>query len=360
MGEDARQVARDGARAGGPAERLGRGLRSIWVVTDGRPGNENPARALAEGLVAAVNGPTDDPAAADVQIDIKRVALRPWSAALPAPLWTFGGARAGGWPFTALEDRGAALAAPYPDLVIGAGRRSAPFVLAIKRLSGGGARAVQLLDPRLDPARFDLVITPAHDDLQGPGVLSTIGSLHNAGPAALHGVSDPRLSGLKRPLIGMLVGGPSRAAQMTPEDADRWMDALRPALAAGASVAATPSRRTPKAVAARVETEIRSHGGFYWRGDGENPYRALLAVADILVATGDSVNMASEAAGAGKPLFIAPVTKLSPKLERFHAALEAGGHAQPLPARLDLTRLGPPPRLLDDRAAAVARILTFF
>ena len=325
----------------------------IWVVTDGRPGNENPAKALAEGIAEA--------AAGGARLGVKRLALRPGAALAPAGLWVALGAREGGWPFVALADRGASLAPPYPDLAIGAGRRSAPFVLALRRLSGGGTRAVQLLDPQLDPGRFDLVVAPAHDGLEGPATLSTVGSIHAIDPKSLAAETDARLEGLKRPLIGVLLGGASGSARFEIEDADRLIDALRPAAAAGAGLAATPSRRTPKAIAARLEAEIRGFGGFFWSGEGDNPYRAILARSDALVVTADSVNMASEAAGAGKPVFIAPLAELSAKLRRFHQALEKGGHARPLPARLESPALArAQTRRLDDRGAAVARILEFF
>lgn len=322
----------------------------IWVVTDGRAGNEKPAVALAEGVAAA--------ARRGGEVSVKRLSLRPGAALLPPKLWLLGGAARNGWPFIALRDAGRSLEPPYPDLVIGAGRRSAPFVVALRRLSGGGARAVQILDPKIDLGALDLVVTPAHDDLSGPSVVNTIGSIHDVGPESLAGVSDPRLSGLGKPLIGVLIGGPSGANSLEIEDIDRLIDALRPAAAAGAGLAATASRRTPKTVAERLETEIRGFGGFYWSGEGDNPYRAILAQSDALVVTADSVNMASEAAGSGKPVFIASIAKVAPKLQKFHKALRIDGYASPLPAALTPRLLSQAKaRRLDDRGAAVARIL---
>lgn len=338
----------------------GAGTLRIWVVTDGRAGNENPAKALAEGVAEAAGG---------AEISIKRLDLRPGAALLPAPWWLAAPARLGGWPFLALRDGGAALRPPFPDLAIGAGRRSAPFIVAIRALSrragatGPGTIAAQILDPKLRPSRFDLLIAPAHDappkdepPEETARRLAVIGSIHGVDDQA-PSARDPRLARLGRPLIGLLIGGSSRSATMRIEDADRLLDALRPALAAGAGLAATASRRTPKAIVERLTPEICGLGGFFWDGEGENPYRAILAEADALVATADSVNMASEAAGTGKPVFIAPIAKLSPKLERFHAALRKGGHAAPLPDRLELGTLAQArPVRLDDRAAAAERI----
>src|SRR5699024_11471290 len=59
-------------------------------------------------------------------------------------------------------DFAAALSAP-PALAIGCGRQAA---LATRLVRDTGARAVQILDPRLDPSHWDLVIAPEHDGLR--------------------------------------------------------------------------------------------------------------------------------------------------------------------------------------------------
>ena len=41
-----------------------------------------------------------------------------------------------------------------------------------------------------------------------------------------------------------------------------------------------------------------------WDGGGDNPYLALLADADAIFVTPDSVNMASEAAATGRPVYV--------------------------------------------------------
>ncbi len=52
------------------------------------------------------------------------------------------------------------------------------------------------------------------------------------------------------------------------------------------------ARRSARARAARA---LAAAGGFLWDGAGENPYFALLANADRILVTGDSVNMVGEA-----------------------------------------------------------------
>ena len=44
--------------------------------------------------------------------------------------------------------------------------------------------------------------------------------------------------------------------------------------------------------------------GFCWDEIGENPYHDILAAADYIIVSGDSINMLSEAVATAKPVFI--------------------------------------------------------
>ncbi|HIJ39185.1 MAG TPA: nucleoside-diphosphate sugar epimerase, partial [Rhodospirillaceae bacterium] len=68
-----------------------------------------------------------------------------------------------------------------------------------------------------------------------------------------------------------------------------------------------------------------------WRPDSDNPYMALLAMADGVVATGDSMNMCSEACATAAPVYIfAPPGMVNAKHARLHALLYEQGFARPL------------------------------
>ena len=67
---------------------------------------------------------------------------------------------------------------------------------------------------------------------------------------------------------------------------------------------ATPSRRTPPELLAAVRAGLGGAPGFVWDGDGDNPYAAMLALADAMLVTGDSANMVGEATATGAPVHI--------------------------------------------------------
>ncbi|WP_198378978.1 ELM1/GtrOC1 family putative glycosyltransferase, partial [Neoroseomonas rubea] len=116
---------------------------------------------------------------------------------------------------------------------------------------------------------------------------------------------------------------------MAPDVAARI--ATRVALFAG-SVLATGSRRTGRAAEDAVAAALRDvpHRLHRWGDGGPNPYAGLLAWADAVVVTGDSVSMASEALATRAPVFIADPGGLGPRHRRLHESLFAAGAARPL------------------------------
>jgi mitochondrial fission protein ELM1 len=79
-------------------------------------------------------------------------------------------------------------------------------------------------------------------------------------------------------------------------------------------VAVAPSRRTPDEVLALFAEAARSIPGIWvWEREGDNPYLGILALADRLVVTGDSVSMVSEALATPHPVEV-----FAPQLRKRH------------------------------------------
>jgi hypothetical protein len=68
----------------------------------------------------------------------------------------------------------------------------------------------------------------------------------------------------------------------------------------------TTSRRTPPAVVEALRQQLPDNSQLYcWSpGAADNPYLALLGLADRFIVTGDSISMMIEVARLGKPLAI--------------------------------------------------------
>ena len=92
-----------------------------------------------------------------------------------------------------------------------------------------------------------------------------------------------------------------------------------------ASIAVTPSRRTPDFLLAEVRDTLRDQNAFVWDGLGNNPYIDILANADALIVTADSHNMMSETLAAGVGVYAYHPPRLAKKLAGFVAELEDAG-----------------------------------
>jgi mitochondrial fission protein ELM1 len=304
---------------------------SIRVVTDGRAGIENQALGLAEAVARLT------PAV----IEVRRVGWRPVFDWLPADLKSPAMLDpTSDPPFRTGEE-------PWPDLWIAAGRASLPLSLMARRRSGGRTFVVQVQDPRLNPARFDLVVAPAHDGLSGSNVVSITGSPHRITPERLAKAAPAfaaQIEPLPRPRVAVLVGGRSRAFDLTPEHAAALANSIATAVEAeGGSLMLTYSRRTPEAAKAAMTNRLAALPGLIWNGEGPNPLFAMLHFADHILVTEDSANMAAEAASTGKPVHVLPMVALKPpgKFARLQADLTARGAARPFDGRLDTWRYEP-------------------
>jgi uncharacterized protein len=273
-----------------------------WVLHDGAVGNRRQAAALAMAL----------------GLTWSELGLAPaWPARLLAPR-VFPGAGAALGPAFAR-----ALRQPAPRLAIGCGRQAA---LATRLLRRRGAQVVQILDPRLPPRHWDLVVAPEHDGLVGANVLSLVGSLNPVDEPWLAAARDdrPDLGVLPTPRTAVLVGGPTAATPLLLGDVEDALDALHRAKAReGGHLWVCGSARTPPAWARALRERCQALGLPCWFGplDGDNPYAALLGGSHRLVVTADSANLLSEACATAAPVYVIGAARASGRIARLLAEL---------------------------------------
>lgn len=212
------------------------------------------------------------------------------------------------------SERSSTLRAPWPDVVISAGRRNEPVAQWVRQQSGGQTRLVHMGRPWAPLAQWDLIVTTPQYFLppQANVVHNTLpllrlsqDSLRAAGEDLL-----PQIESLPRPWIAVLMGGDSGRFVMTAKKGER-LGALATdfANATGGALLATDSPRTPAAAGDAMEAQLSEPNycyRFHTRGtEGENnPYLGLLALADAFVVTGESMSMLAEAAATGKPVYV--------------------------------------------------------
>ena len=299
---------------------------SVWVASDGRAGNEAQVVALSRAMgemsrwmqIAHVKGE----AHRGQPMRLKPSGLQ---LLLPPDKWPA--------PFAALpKDQRDAFKPPYPSVFIGAGRRTAPYTRALKKLSGGETFCVQILDPRIDPTAFDLVVAPEHDGLTGENVITTLGSPSYFAPedieeVELHFADMAEEGGFR---VAVSLGGDSNTHNMTEAACERLETNFRQLAGKGARLRMTCSRRTPTHARVRFRAMAEDIGARFWESpaDGLNPYLANLLFSDAAIVTEDSANMMSDAAYFGLPIHLARLEGRSDKFDRLHQSFIDRGAAR--------------------------------
>ncbi|KAK3833562.1 MAG: mitochondrial fission ELM1-domain-containing protein [Linnemannia gamsii] len=278
---------------------------------------------------------------------------------------------------------GDSLAAPYPSFVIGAGSKAIPGILQVSRMSGKASFSSYIHFPALPFIHFDQVFLQRHEivvQLAALGMMkdqknyfrinSTLNSItpkslqlartkaldNNLIPESFFRDTSSSKSSSKPSdtIVAVLIGGPNedcshntermvhrlarlvdiqncrvmitfsqRTADNTRQAIAKWQaqiqdeskifvyDPMAPSTTLGSITSQTqiswPNAPGPKGVE-----------GFL---SDRNPYEAMLALADKIVVTADSVSMTNEALATGKPLYILGGELARGKLKVFHRYL---------------------------------------
>lgn len=298
-----------------------------WILTNGTVGMEAQGLAVAQAI--------------GVPFKLKHVRVKGLLGWLPARLQIcLPPAR-----FLRSVVSNEPLRPPWPRLIISVGRQSVAPAIALKRLSNQSMFTVHVQDPKVSARHFDWIASPKHDEFSGPNVFNTLGAVHGITPLGVAkakerfaGLIDP----LPRPRVAVLLGGDSRAFRFTAADAAKFGTSLaRMACENNGSLLVTPSRRTAPAAVAALSRAISEVPHLIWDGTGENPYLAFLGFADAIVVTGDSVNMVTEAAGTGKPVYVQYLQGKSRRNARFHSLMRDAGATRPFSGRLEYWSYAP-------------------
>ncbi len=209
---------------------------------------------------------------------------------------------------------------PWPDVVIGVGRRAVPVARWIQRRNEN-ARIIWLGRPRAPLCWFDMVLSTPQYGLPRESNVVMLDL-----PPVLPAETDERelarwrekFSGLPRPLMGVLVGGAHWPLRFDARDAKKLgQDVFSLISEIGGGWVVSTSPRTGSRQARVLHEVLGAPSRFYyWRENGQhnNPHRALLRLADCFVVTSDSASMIAEAVLSGKQVFLFDLQRQRPWL----------------------------------------------
>ncbi|KAF9332013.1 hypothetical protein BGZ91_011873 [Linnemannia elongata] len=322
---------------------------STWVISDGSVSADKEAVNLAKAL--------------SLPWQIKRVQWRKGLQWLPIPFkklimdyhHVVNRKHTDRLPWFLTGD---SLAAPYPSFVVGAGGKAIPGILQVSRMSGKASfsSALGLMKDQKNYFRINSTLNSiTSKSLQ---LAKTRARDNNLIPESFfrnNTPSSPSLGSMPADtIVTVLIGGPN-------EDCSHHTDRMVHRLARlvdvqNCRVLITFSQRTAdntKQAIAKWQKEVQdddkifvydpmtpmtlpqdaaTSGEVSWSNvpgpkgvmgfmSDRNPYEAMLALADKIVVTADSVAMANEALATGKPVYILGGELARGKLKVFHRYL---------------------------------------
>lgn len=299
-------------------------IKTCWVISSGAIGSENQAIGVAEAM--------------GIEPVVKRIKLKsPWKQLSP---WLSLGH---GHALTADSDP---IALPWPDVILASGRQTIGVARHIRQQSGGKSFLVYIQDPRINPKHFDLVVIPQHDPTRAANVIVTKGGPHRVTPeklAAAKAKFEKQFAKIPHPRVAVLIGGNSRAHQMTQQNAKMLAGQLLQLVDhRKTGLLITASRRTGPENEKLLRDMLQGPNILFWDGTGDNPYFALLALADYIIVTEDSISMTSEALSTGKPVYIASLEGGATRHDMFHKLLQEQGYTRPFTGLLEKWSYTPP------------------
>lgn len=290
---------------------------SSWVLTEALAGLRSQAIGLAE--------------AAGFAPDVRElIPPAPWKWFAPK-LWPN--------PLAAVAR---SIQAPLPPVVIGAGGMAGAVLAALRKKS---VPVVQVQNPRMELGKFDLIVANHHDQISGPNVFVSRTALHRVTQERLAAEAEQwreRLAPYRRPLVAVLLGG-SNGRFVLDRNAGAGLARDLAAMAERdkVGVVVTPSRRTDPEVTALIRTALAPHGGWVWDFEGENPYFGMLALADLIVVTQDSISMISEAAATNAPVMVASLPGSWSRQRLFLQPLRDEDRIRPFEGRFATWKVAP-------------------
>lgn len=324
--------------------------RRVLILSDGKLGHVKQSLTVLRAMKERANSITEQLIEVQYRHPLARGLALVWAWLIPR-LSPLTGLRLALDPACFRTAAGA-----YADLIISCGASTAPVNVLLS--ADTRAKSIVIMNPSPIPLRrFTLALVPAHDRVPARrNVVRTLGALSASSDEELETArrqltAHPRFRpsiavAPERPVIAVLLGGDTDAYELTTGFAETLM---RQVLAvcddADGACLVTTSRRTQPAVEQYLTDRLSAHPRcpllLLASRDALNGTMAgILGWAHVVVVTGESVSMLSEACASGRPVVVVepPPRHASraaggTKARRFIDALAAQGyvHHHPVP-----------------------------
>lgn len=310
--------------------------KRILLLSDGKTGHVKQSETLVKELLDKGNGATPpyEMKIERIEVQFRSPALKrffPGWALLFLP-WIQGRLH---WLHFFLEPECAEkLERTNPDIIISAGASLAPLNLCLARENL--AKSVIVMKPSFpfNLFRYDLAVIPAHDEgLLPRGTHRIHGALSRIDREILESSKRLLAASLAKPervRFSLFLGGETRDYRPSLPDIQRLIEVVeRTCEKLDADFLITTSRRTPQGVSDWLRSRFSQHPRCPLCVIASEDARpevvpGMMALADFLIVTEDSLSMISEALSTGKNVVVAKMNSdgLPRKHTRFQTILK--------------------------------------
>ena len=226
-----------------------------------------------------------------------------------------------------------------PNIIISCGRKSVYLSLYLKKIYLKDVITIHIQNPKIKTSKFDFVVTPNHDEIEGQNVIKSIGAIHQFTKKNLNEEKNTYSSIQKDNLISVIIGGKNRHYKFSKKNILDLINKIKdlknryPKF----NFLIIGSRRTNKDMINILQKELNKFA-YIWNGIDRNPYSFALKYSKFFIVTSDSTSMISECAFTKKPIYVfhLPFKRTSNRIKKFHDEFENRKITQKFSDHIDL------------------------
>ena len=191
-------------------------------------------------------------------------------------------------------------------VIISCGRKSVIPSLALKKKYKDRVFNIHIQDPKVPITKFDLIVCPEHDNLQGENVIKTVGAVHYLTNSEIQKNREYiNVEKGKKKIVSFILGGPNKYYNFSDEQINFIFNKIKVVFTPQKyRIIVIPSYRTPERIIKKAFNTF-SDNHIVFKEVDKKAYLCALSLADYIVVSCDSTSMISEAAITGKPIYVA-------------------------------------------------------
>ena len=212
------------------------------------------------------------------------------------------------------------------DVIISCGRKSVIPSIYLKKKSKKKIISIHIQDPKISLDKFDFIVAPDHDGLQGPNVYTSKGAIHYLTLEEINKTRNYLENRIEKnkDVVSLILGGPTKYYDYSDKNMINIFSKINKNLInKNLQLIVIRSNRTPQKTISLAKEYFNKNRTVIDNVD-KKAYLSSLALSKYIVVTCDSSSMISEAALTGKPIYVAmiPPLKNDKRFKKFRELFE--------------------------------------